>query len=119
MNWAAIEAWSLPGSQSVGRPVIRAWRVMASSTVVRWAWPRWSAPVMLGGGWMITKGGFDQSARLAAPSGAKPWGARQRREVTAPGGAAAAPRGLAALTRGLCRPSGALLLSVPAVRRGV
>ena len=56
--WAAIEAWSSPGRKSAGRPCIRAWRVIRSSTVERWAWPRCSEPVTLGGGWMMTKGGL-------------------------------------------------------------
>ena len=33
-----------PGRNSVGRPSIRAWRIIRSSTVVRWAWPRWRLP---------------------------------------------------------------------------
>ena len=59
-NWAAIEAWSRPGRNSVGRPCIRAWRIIRSSTVVRWAWPRCSEPVMFGGGWMIVNGVSDR-----------------------------------------------------------
>ena len=56
-NWAAIEAWSRPGRKSARWPRIRACRIIRSSTAVRWAWPRWSEPVTLGGGWMIVNGG--------------------------------------------------------------
>ncbi len=68
----------MPGSHSVGRPCMRACRASASSTAVRWAWPRWSAPVTLGGGWMITNGGLAGSAREPAPSGAKTSAASHR-----------------------------------------
>ena len=68
----------MPGSQRVGRPLMRAWRASASSTAVRWAWPRWSAPVTLGGGWMMTNGGLAGSARLPLPSGAKTSAASHR-----------------------------------------
>ena len=37
-----------------------------------------SAPVTLGGGWVITNGGLDASARLPVPSGAKTSAASQR-----------------------------------------
>ena len=43
-NWAAMLAWSSPGRNSAGWPTIRAWRTIRSSTVVRWAWPRWRLP---------------------------------------------------------------------------
>ena len=76
--WAAIEAWSRPGRKSAGRPCIRAWRVIRSSTVERWAWPRCSEPVTLGGGWMMTKGCLVQSAREPLPSGLKTSASSQR-----------------------------------------
>ena len=38
----------------------------------------WSAPVMFGGGWMITNGGLAGSARVPAPSAAKTSAASQR-----------------------------------------
>ena len=38
----------------------------------------WSAPVMFGGGWMMTNGGLAGSAREPAPSGAKTSAASQR-----------------------------------------
>ncbi len=50
-------AWSRPGRKSAAWPRIRAWRIIRSSTAVRWAWPRCSEPVTFGGGWMIVNGG--------------------------------------------------------------
>ena len=62
-HWAAIEAWSTPGSQSAGRCCMRARRIMRSSVAERAAWPRCSAPVTLGGGMMMTKGSSVGRAR--------------------------------------------------------
>jgi hypothetical protein len=76
--WTAIEAWSSPGSQRVGRPSIRAWRTMRSSIAVVRACPRWSDPVAFGGGWMMTNGSASGSAVDPAPSGAKTSAASQR-----------------------------------------
>ena len=41
-------AWSRPGRKSAGRPCIRAWRIIRSSTALRWAWPRWRLPGHVG-----------------------------------------------------------------------
>ena len=66
------------GQEERGVAAHRAWRIIRSSTAVRWAWPRWSEPVTLGGGWMIVKGGRSGSAVEPAPSGAKTSAASQR-----------------------------------------
>ena len=51
--WVAIPAWSVPGTQRVFLPCIRAWRVSPSMMVWLNACPIWSVPVTLGGGsWM-------------------------------------------------------------------
>lgn len=51
----AIPAWSVPGTHSVGLPIMRFQRVMQSSTAAVSAWPRCSDPVTLGGGITMTK----------------------------------------------------------------
>ena len=53
-HWVAMPAWSVPGSQRVGTPLIRRQRTRASSMAFSRAWPRCSSPVTLGGGMMIT-----------------------------------------------------------------
>jgi hypothetical protein len=59
-------------------PRIRAWRIIRSSTAVRWAWPRWSEPVTFGGGWMIVNGGRRGSAVEPAAVGREDVAASQR-----------------------------------------
>ena len=53
MTWTAIDAWSVPGSQSVLKPSIRFIRTSTSWSVLFSAWPQWSAAVTLGGGMTI------------------------------------------------------------------
>ena len=45
-----MPAWSVPGSQSVGRPRARWNRARMSWSATNMAWPRWSRPVTFGGG---------------------------------------------------------------------
>ncbi len=61
-SWVAIPAWSEPGTHSAARPVIRAWRIIRSSSETNSACPWCSAPVTLGGGMLITYGSASGSA---------------------------------------------------------
>ena len=57
----AMPAWSVPGSQSVLKPLILFHRTRTSCSVAVSACPRWSEPVTLGGGSTIEKGGRERS----------------------------------------------------------
>ena len=70
--WVAMPAWSVPGSQSVLKPLIFFQRMSTSWSVAVRAWPRWSEPVTLGGGRTIEKWGRE-------PSFSSPW--KQPRSV--------------------------------------
>ena len=63
----AIPAWSVPGTQSVGRPRMRCHRTTASSMAAMSAWPRCREPVTFGGGMTMTKG-FRVAVELPASS---------------------------------------------------
>ncbi len=54
----AMPAWSMPGIQQTLKPLMRLKRTTASSMVAVSAWPMCSAPVTLGGGRTMEKGGF-------------------------------------------------------------
>ena len=58
MTWVAIPAWSHPGFQRHIFPDIRCHRVMASSTALVRACPKWSFPVTFGGGITIINTSF-------------------------------------------------------------
>ena len=60
-NWAAMDAWSTPGTHSVSSPRMRWYRMRTSCAVTNRAWPVCSEPVTLGGGMVITN--------RSAPSG--------------------------------------------------
>ena len=51
-----MPAWSMPGTQTVFFPCMRARRIMASSIAFVSAWPMCRAPVTFGGGMTIAKG---------------------------------------------------------------
>ena len=51
--WVAMPAWSVPSTQRVDLPRIRAMRMMASWMESSVACPMWSLPVTFGGG-MVT-----------------------------------------------------------------
>ena len=81
-NWAAIAGVVEAGQEQRGWPRIRACRIIRSSTVGRWAWPRCSEPVTFGGGWMMVNGGSDGSAgsrRRRARRRPRPASARRSR----------------------------------------
>ena len=59
----AIPAWSVPSTQRVDLPRMRAIRMMASWMESSVAWPIWSLPVTLGGG-MVTVQSPTPSRRL-------------------------------------------------------
>ena len=46
----AMPAWSVPTCHSVSRPLMRAWRISRSITVLLKAWPMCRLPVTFGGG---------------------------------------------------------------------
>ena len=73
-TWVAMPAWSVPGSQSVGRPRMRWKRAMMSCSVTNMAWPMCRRPVTFGGGMAAGKhkaarqqGWRSQNNRVALP----------------------------------------------------
>ena len=62
MSWVAMPAWSVPGSQSALKPLMRFQRVSRSCRVDCSAWPMCSRPVTLGGGIMMQKLGLSEGA---------------------------------------------------------
>ncbi len=60
---AAIEAWSLPGTQQALKPLMRALRTNMSCTVSLRVWPMCNTPVTLGGG-ITTVNGLRSSGVL-------------------------------------------------------
>ena len=53
-----MPAWSVPGSHSALKPLMRFQRMSTSWMVAVSAWPMWSEPVTLGGGMTMQNGGL-------------------------------------------------------------
>ena len=51
----AIPAWSVPGTQRVGTPVILLYLMIISCRLLFKAWPMWRTPVTFGGGMTTVK----------------------------------------------------------------